>query len=48
MNNEFSNVSGNPPLLEVMVAQPKAADSIAVLPNGSCHLDGTTDIDDFL
>ena len=30
------------------VAQPKAADSIAVLPNGSCHLDGTTDIDDFL
>ena len=46
--NLLSNVSGSPPFLEVMVAHPAAADSIAVRPKGSCHFDGTTDIADLL
>ena len=48
LNNEFSKVSGRPPFLDVIVAQPKAADSMAVLPNGSCHLEGTTEIEAIL
>ena len=44
-NRSLSNVSNNPPFLDVIVAHPCAADSIAVLPNGSCHLEGTTEID---
>ena len=42
------NVSFRPPLLLVIVAQPYAADSIAVLPKGSCHLEQTTEIELFL
>ena len=40
-------VSGNPPLFDIIVAQPAAPDSIATLPKGSSHLDGITHIEDF-
>ena len=43
---ELSVVSGKPPLLDIIVAQPLEADSKDVLPNGSSHLDGTTAISD--
>ena len=39
-------VSGNPPLLEVIVAQPHDVASKATLPKGSFHLEGTTAISD--
>ena len=38
----------NPPFLLVIVAHPYAADSIAVRPKGSSHLEGTTEIEDLL
>ena len=41
-------VSGNPPLLERIVAQPLEAASSEVLPKGSSQCDGTTDMLDFL
>ena len=47
-NSSLLKVSGKPPFLVVMVAHPYAADSIAVRPNGSNHLEGTTDIEAFL
>ena len=41
-------VSGRPPLLVMITAQPQLADSKLVLPNGSSHLEQTTDIEVFL
>ena len=41
---QSSEVSGNPPLFEIIVAHPLDDASSAVLPNGSSHLDGTTAI----
>ena len=41
-------VSGRPPLLVIITAQPQLADSKLVLPNGSSHLEQTTDIEVFL
>jgi len=38
-------VSGNPPLFEIIVAHPLDVASKAVLPKGSSHLEGTTEID---
>ena len=35
----------NPPLLEIIVAHPLDVASKAVLPKGSSHLEGTTDIE---
>ena len=43
---ELSVVSGRPPLLDIIVAQPLDDDSSAVLPKGSSHLDGITAISD--
>ena len=40
--------SGNPPLLDIITAQPLLAASRAVLPNGSSHLEHTTAIWDFI
>ena len=37
-------VSGNPPLLLMMTAEPLLAASRLVLPNGSSHLEQTTEI----
>ena len=45
---ELSVVSGNPPLFDIIVAQPLEDDSKDVRPNGSSHLDGTTAISDLL
>ena len=45
---ELSVVSGKPPLLDIIVAQPLEADSRDVLQNGSSHLEGTTAIADLL
>ena len=44
---QWSDVSGKPPLLEIIVAQPLDVASKAVLPKGSSHLDGTTAISVF-
>ena len=41
---QWSDVSGNPPLFEIIVAHPLDEASNAVLPNGSSHLEGTTAI----
>ena len=41
-------VSGNPPLLLIITADPLLAASKLVRPNGSSHLDGTIDILTFL
>ena len=43
---EWSVVSGSPPLLDIIVAQPLDEASNDVRPNGSSHLDGTTAISD--
>ena len=43
---QWSVVSGRPPLLLIIVAQPLDEASKAVLPKGSSHLDGTTAISD--
>ena len=43
---QWSVVSGNPPLFDIIVAQALEEDSSAVLPKGSSHLDGTTAISD--
>ena len=43
----FLKVSCNPPDIEVITAHPLDALSIAVRPNGSCHVGLTTLIDDF-
>ena len=43
----LAKVSGKPPFLLVIVAHPYAADSIAVLPKGSSHLEGTTEMEAF-
>ena len=40
----FGPVSIRPPLFETIVAQPLEAASIAVLPKGSSHSDGITEI----
>jgi len=37
-------VSGSPPLLLIITAEPLLAASKLVLPNGSCHLEQTTEI----
>ena len=44
----LSVVSGRPPVLEIIVAQPREVASNAVLPNGSSHLEGITAISDLL
>jgi len=44
----FVIVSGNPPLLVIITAQPLAEASKLVLPKGSSHLEQTTAILDFL
>ena len=41
---QWSEVSGKPPLLEIIVAQPRDEASRAVLPNVASHLEGTTAI----
>ena len=38
-------VSVRPPLLEIIVAQPLEVASSAILPKGSSHFEGTTDIE---
>ena len=43
---QWSVVSGNPPLFDIIVAHALEDDSSAVLPKGSSHLDGTTAISD--
>ena len=58
LNNSFSVlfakkiplllVSGRPPFLEMIVAQPLEAASIEVLPKGSFHKEGTVTIEDLL
>ena len=37
-------VSGNPPVLLIITAEPLLAASKLALPNGSCHLEQTTEI----
>ena len=44
---QWSVVSGNPPLFDIIVAHALEEASSAVLPKGSSHLDGTTAISDF-
>ena len=44
----FVTVSGKPPLLLIITAHPLLAASKLVLPNGSSHLEHTTDILVFL
>ena len=41
----LSEVSARPPLLDIIVTQPLELASSAVLPKGSSHLDGTTEIE---
>ena len=41
---QWSDVSGNPPLLLIITAQPLLAASKLVLPKGSSHLEQTTEI----
>ena len=41
-------VSGSPPLLVIITAQPQLADSKLVLPKGSSHLEQTTEMLVFL
>ena len=43
-NIVFGPVSIRPPLFETIVAQPREATSTAVLPKGSSHSDGITEI----
>ena len=44
----FVTVSGSPPLFVIITAHPFAEASRLVLPNGSSHLEQTTDIEVFL
>ena len=44
----LNDVSFRPPYPDVITALPKSDDSIAVLPKGSSHKEGTTEIEVFL